>query len=304
MRVHTIINGKAGTVVDSGREETCSEVRRHFEKAGVDAEVEIAVGEAIGEAIERAKGLDVDAIVIGGGDGTIASAAAQLLESDKALGIIPLGTFNLYARDLQISLNLAEAVEQLGRASIREVDAAEVNGEIFLCNSIIGMMPEIVNERESHRSDSRLVGVLSMGKALVRLLNQLPRLELTIEANGDPPRQLAVRSLVIANNSYHDGYAVVPTKTTLDKGHLAVYMSEHQTRAKMAKLFVEMAVGKWQRDPDLEQLELTEIEVRSRRGVMQVVNDGELLSLQSPLRYRIRPKALKVLLPAEYDPDA
>src|SRR4051812_49788191 len=92
-----------------------------------------------------------EALVAGGGDGTINTAASQLVDGDIPLGVIPLGTLNHFAKDLGIPLELEGAAKVVLDGSVCRVDVGEVNGRVFLNNSSLGMYPAIVRLRDRYR---------------------------------------------------------------------------------------------------------------------------------------------------------
>ena len=92
---------------------------------------------------------ELDAVVVGGGDGSIRTVASVLVGTDVPLGIIPLGTLNHFAKDLRIPLIADRAVAVLASGKRRYVDVGEVNGEIFINNSSIGSIRSwFLNESE------------------------------------------------------------------------------------------------------------------------------------------------------------
>ncbi len=87
-------------------------------------------------------------IVAGGGDGTLSAVASLLVGTDTALGVLPLGTLNHFARDLRIPTQLDQAVAVLAAGYQTRIDLGEVNGRTFLNNSSLGLYPGIVRDRE------------------------------------------------------------------------------------------------------------------------------------------------------------
>ena len=77
-------------------------------------------------------------VVAGGGDGTVNAVAGKLAGTDTALGVLPMGTLNHFAKDVGIPLNLEAAVYNLFTGKVRKVDVGEVNGRVFVNNSGIG----------------------------------------------------------------------------------------------------------------------------------------------------------------------
>ena len=132
MRVMAIVNSGAGS--GSAGEIDAEKLRKLFLDAGIEADVRIVPGDQVGEAAEEAVRSGVDAVVAGGGDGTIRAVAAHLAGGPIPLGVLPVGTLNHFARDLGIPLDLPEAVGVIAQGAIHDLDVGEVNGEVFVNN--------------------------------------------------------------------------------------------------------------------------------------------------------------------------
>ena len=119
----------------------------------MDVEVDVVRIEpqCLAEAMREASRHDTDPIVIAGGDGTVNCAAAVAIESTMVLGVLPMGTFNHFAKDLGMPDDLSGAVRFLARADVIAVDVGEVNGRVFVNNASIGVYPKMVGEREDIR---------------------------------------------------------------------------------------------------------------------------------------------------------
>src|SRR5204862_429264 len=90
-------------------------------------------------------------IVAGGGDGTLNAIAALVAGTSTALGVLPLGTLNHFARDLHIPTDLEGAVRTLAEGHVVRIDVGEVNGRVFLNNSSVGLYPSLVHHREQQQ---------------------------------------------------------------------------------------------------------------------------------------------------------
>ncbi len=299
MKFAVILNEAAGTLLGAPIARTVADIGAGFAAAGVEATVRAARGVAIEEEIRAFLGTDVDAIVIGGGDGTLAAAAGLLLHSNKAMGLLPLGTMNLLARDLGMPNNIQAAIDILSNGYTRKIDVAEVNGHIFLNNSVIGLYPTMVRARERQRGVAGWKKWMSIASAIFKSLRYYNVAEVSVDL-GKGPRLVKTPALAVVNNVYHDRPdALFLDRPTLDDGRLAIYLANHRTRLGLIRLMVGLALGGWQRDAELESLTLTELTVTSqRRHRLRVAIDGEVIRLMLPLIYRIRPKALTVLAPA------
>lgn len=301
MKIAVVLNSAAGSLLGQSVEDALAAVERLFQEAGHDASATAAAGSGIVAQVEKAVASDAEVVVVGGGDGTVACAANRVMGTGKALGILPLGTLNLYAKDLGTPLALEEAVPALARGEIRAMDVAEVNGRIFLNHSALGLYPLMVQEREETRRRSRLPKWPAMGIAIVKALRRYPLLTVGLDL-GSGPTTLVTPALAVANNAYDDGFGAFLRRSRLDAGELALYVARHRRPLRMAKLVVGLVLGTWQRDDELEVFRVREFTVTSRRRRLKIANDGELEQMAPPLSYRIRPKALNILVPAVAEP--
>ena len=124
-------------------------------------------GAEIIEAARHAARQKPWAIVAGGGDGTINAVASTLVGSNIALGVLPLGTLNHFAKDLNIPLELEAAAHNIIAGHASQIDVGEVNGRIFLNNSSLGLYPTLVRQRKKQQEQlgARQVAGLCLGIA-------------------------------------------------------------------------------------------------------------------------------------------
>ena len=140
VKIEVIVNSGSGPGHEDGIQQVLTEA---FKAAGVDAKINLArTGSEVTTLAQQAAKGDADTVVAGGGDGTISSVAAALIGKDKRLGILPFGTMNHFAKDLFIPLELEGAIGTIVAGHETKVDVGEVNGEIFINNSSLGLYPD------------------------------------------------------------------------------------------------------------------------------------------------------------------
>jgi diacylglycerol kinase family enzyme len=237
-----------------------------------------------------------DALIVAGGDGTVRSIAERMLESDVPLGILPLGTMNVLARDLGVPGDLEGAVEALVSAPVDRIDVATVNGRPFLCSSTLAMMPHLGRLRERARGRLGPRALRQLGRAL-RLVWRYPRMRLTIVVDGQE-YHVRTRAAVVSCNPLAAGPPPMPGRDRLDAGRLAVYVTRDRTHWDLIAVAGNLFRGSWQEDERIRTYEGKTVEVRSSElALMSVMSDGEIAQLSMPLRYEILPRALAVLAP-------
>lgn len=296
MQIHAILNAKAGTLLDRDPQEVANAVEARLRQGGHEVTIELVQPQEIGAAMDRAIASGPDTLVVGGGDGTIKAAAEKLAGTDTALGIIPLGTINLLARDLHIPFDPEEAAAALSEGKRRAIDVAEVNGHIFLCSSLLGLPIKIAEQRQALRG-------LDFGERLGRywsivhdFLSNRRRFEIEVD-DGQYPRRVRAMSIAISNNPLSETAGTIPTRRKITGGQLALYLSKHETGGAMGWSILQRMLGRWRPDPEIEEFCASSITLRSSREKVRASNDGEIEELETPLKYSIRPLALNVIAP-------
>ena len=297
MRVHAVINRKAGSALGYTVEQLASEAHAAFKDAGHEMEVHVVEPEDIETALDKAVAAAPDILVAGGGDGTIRCAAGRLLGSKIALGVLPLGTVNRLAHDLNIPLEPRAALRALASGGYRAIDVAEVNGEIFLCNSMLGLPSEISQERQNLRGRPFWPRIAGYFKLLRTILASRRHLELSIDGDEKKSRRVRVLSLAVSNNVYKREPSLIFTREALDQGMLGVYMAKPHSGLGMLWVLARAALGFWTGDDRLDSLSARKVVIKTRKKRLRLSNDGEVETLKTPLYYQIHPKALKVFAP-------
>jgi diacylglycerol kinase family enzyme len=279
--------------------ETVARVREAFRSAGAEADVRVAGNaEELVDLARRATLGDGEIVVAGGGDGSIGSIAAVMAESDKALGVLPLGTLNHFAKDLEIPLDLPGAAQNIVEGRVAEVDVGEVNGRIFVNNSSLGLYPRIVRRREESRQK------LGWGKwpaflwATLHTLHRHRPIDVALSVNGKEVRR-KTPFVFVGNNFYEMEGFDVGTRTRLDRGELSVYLAPGARPLDLVVLALRALLGRLRGTSGFEVLRTTELRIQPRTEPVRVAIDGELAMLRSPLRYRILPRSLRVIVPRE-----
>lgn len=273
-----------------------------FRAAGWDVEGEAVPGAEIGAALGRAVDASPNRLVVGGGDGTIRAAAESAMACGAALGIITLGTMNLLAKDLRLPLDPMEAASALVDAEERLLDVGVVNDVIFLHSSLIGVFPTIAVERERARREGGVLGYAGAALGAMRLVWRAQSVGVDLRIDGRSQR-LRTFAVVISNNKMRGDPAEPYRRVRLDAGTLGLYLSRHTGRAGLFRLLMSIGMGRWKFDSDIDEHEAVEVSVNARRA-LHVSNDGEIQRMAPPLRYTLRPRALRALVPRTPGPGA
>jgi diacylglycerol kinase family enzyme len=279
------------------------------------------IGENALEAILNESGLEIEAlyilppdqlfeqlrsenpehrILVGGGDGTITSAAEILDNLNIAFGIIPLGTMNLLAKDLNIPVQLNEAVQAYANETEKiSIDTTYANGNLFLCSAGIGTMPDTSNFREDNRSQSR---TLLMPRLTWFVLDRLdPKRRKTYNLKLDSENlKLKSASLVISNNQYapsENWNSPSLKRSSLQEGVMALYSAAPSNFWDKCRILLKLGMGGWRKDPKIKEWQATEIIVNCDQDREDISLDGETYTLKAPIRFAIKPNNLKLITP-------
>ncbi|NUS99475.1 MAG: diacylglycerol kinase family lipid kinase [Sphingomonas sp.] len=290
--VPTLINQSSGRAERDDHE--VGEIRSALGAAGIPANVELVEGNAISDRVRAASEAGAELVIVGGGDGSISAAASALAGTGTRLGILPLGTLNHFARDLAIPAKLDEAAALIAAGKVREVDVADVNGRTFINNSAIGLYPLMVIDRDLQQKRLGRSKRLAMLVASARTLARFHHHRLTLTVNDEDAR-VDTPLLFVGNNDYRIDLGAPGRRDSLQDGELCVLVMRKKTRRGMVAASIRALFNRTRPDDMVRLDQVERLQVGSRRGHLSVSVDGEVVSLQPPLDYRVRKRSLKVI---------
>jgi diacylglycerol kinase family enzyme len=291
-----IINATSGA---DDKEAVSRQLNDIFAARGLKARLHLAgSGSEIVELARRALRDQTPIIVAGGGDGTINAVASQLVGTNRALGVLPLGTLNHFAKDLHIPLDLEGAARVIMEGHVAPVDVGEVNGRIFVNNSSLGLYPSIVRYREKQQER------LGRGKwpafvwAALTVLRRYPFLDVRLSTDD---REMVRHTpfVFIGNNEYEMENFNVGARACLDAGKLSLYVAHRTGRLGLLRFAWRALFGGLRNENDFDAMCCTQIWIGTRRKRLHVATDGEVTIMTTPLQYHVRPGALRVVIPKE-----
>jgi diacylglycerol kinase family enzyme len=296
-RYHVVLNANAGTANAIGV--TKDGLQAMFEANGLEAEIDADASRPMADRVARAMSSDAEIVVAAGGDGTITALAAALVDGPKSLAILPLGTVNALAKDLKVPLDLASAVASLVTATPQRIDVGEVNGRVFLHKIVVGLIPGVAAGREHIRGNQTIAAKLGLLRYFFRRLARARRIAVVIDTDVSEAKAERVQAIAIASNAYNEGFGQFFHRENLDRGTLTLYVLKHFTFSDFVRLTGGMLLGRWRDDEALRVESITKATIRSHKSLLKVMFDGEVVTMNTPLVFRIRPLALSVLTPAE-----
>ncbi|WP_045684060.1 diacylglycerol/lipid kinase family protein [Martelella endophytica] len=289
---HIVLNANAGSAEKADLAETLVE---RFTEAGIRATIDADREAPLEARILRAVESEAPLIVAAGGDGTVTAIAEALIGTRKTLAIVPLGTANLLARDLDIPLDIDTAIGAIPDMHVRHIDAGVLNGRVFLHKVVVGLVPGIAAGRERIRHRSGLRTYLGLAAYFLRRLARARPMIARIE-NGES-RTERLYSVAVANNGYDEGFGRFFARSRLDRGVLCLYRIRRLTLADVFRLTIGMLIGRWRNDVAIDVAEVRTVRLRGRKPATQVMIDGEIALITGTLDFSIRPGTVAVLAP-------
>lgn len=296
MKWTVLLNDKAGPEGD--RDSPVERLHALAAAGGIEANIQTCAPQRIGEEIIRAVKQRPDAIIVGGGDGTIHTAAAALADTGIPLGVLPLGTLNHFAKDLKIPLDCDDAFQALLQGRPTAVDIAEVNGHVFINNCSLGSYAEAVRRRDQLRRERPQGKMWAMFFASYQTFRRFHRMQLRVSSASQSPRSLRTPLLVVANNRY-SGHVLDPNlRDRLDEGKLWVYTAHVHRPLAALQMAWQSLIRRLDAADALASEPVSDLTIERNHEFVPVAVDGEIVELTFPLQFRIRPRALLVLVPA------
>jgi diacylglycerol kinase family enzyme len=275
-------------------DDTAARIIELFAARGREATILAASrGRTVADQARRAAAEGCRVAVAAGGDGTVSAVAAAVAGSDTPLGVLPLGTLNHFAKDLGLPLDLADAVRLVAEGAVRRVDVGEVNGRVFVNNSSLGVYPRIVALRR--RPGGGRSKWLAAAWASLVVLRRRPFMAVRIRT-ADETVVRRTPFVFVGNNEYRMAGLHAASRDSLATGRLAVYVMHAPRRRSLLLMGWRVLLQGIDRVHELELFQVEEAVIETRYHPT-VALDGEVVSMASPLTYRIRPQALAVLAP-------
>lgn len=292
MTIVVIINKNAGSVSGADNEYSPENITKIFQELNVHAEVHKVEGERLSEMANLSAKSGVDAVIAAGGDGTVNCIASALVDSDIPLGVLPSGTLNHFAKDLGIPLSIVEAAKVISEKKVVKVDVGEVNGRFFLNNSSIGFYPQMVKHRDKNGFwDNKW---LAMVTAMFNVLSRYPVLHVKIKVNNESLKS-KIPFVFVGNNEYKFDILGPGLREKLDEGQLSLYYPDTTGRLSMIKFTFFALMNKLNQTGDFNFDQTEEIILEFKKKNIEISIDGEVVRLDTPLHYHIKPLSLNVI---------
>ena len=293
--VCVILNERSGDHAEGDRRARISAL---LDEAGIASKIAVPDGEEdlvvfARKALERS---GAEMLVAAGGDGTIAAVAAASHDAGVPMGVIPQGTFNYFARGLDIPEDMEGAVEVLATGQLHDMPLGEVNGEVFLNNTSLGVYPLILQRRESiynRWGRSRLAAYWSVLLALTGFRRPL-KLRLTLDG-----REVKLRTPLafVAKSAYQLERFNLDGADAIRDGHFALFTAKGERSIDLVRTALKLAGGSAQNGSDFDLQIARDITIETGHKRTLVARDGEKAMMKTPIRVRLRDAPLRVMVP-------
>ncbi|YCM42944.1 diacylglycerol kinase family protein [Verrucomicrobiaceae bacterium 227] len=299
MKLALVLNWESGAGLFNEKSAR-DEIVGIFTKAGHEVKIDHVSAKDLNATLKKWIASDCEGLIVGGGDGTVASTADLIRGTGKFFGVLPLGTFNLEARDLEIPLEVKDAAHALSEATVQEIDLLLVNDRVCLCTTVLGFYPTLSRIREDYHGHGWWKKSLRLAYEVAILAVRTPALTLTIKARDQgTPLVEKTRIAVFSPGPYEDAMGIIPHRPDLASGKLMAYISRHLSRVSLVQAALRFLSGALFNTDEMEVIETDSLtlDVKGRSSVTAMI-DGEILELELPCRMELLPKAVKVLTPA------
>ncbi|PYB76859.1 diacylglycerol/lipid kinase family protein [Rhizobium wuzhouense] len=299
MKIKAVLNRDGGTFKTTDMQVYCASATEAFARHGHELDCAVVAGDEIVEALQKAvetKG--IDAVLAGGGDGTISAAAGIAWKAGLPLGVVPAGTMNLFARSLKLPLDIWKALDVLAQGEVAAVDIATANGRPFVHQFSAGLHARMVRMRNQMDFASRLGKIRASTSAAFGVMLDPPRFEVVFDIDGDgrsderPVSAISVSNNPLGNNSLFFADRV-------DTGKLGVYLAAPLEPTGVGLLAFDILRGKFKENEAVTASTAEKVHLhfpKHRKGAACVL-DGELLRMPADVELKIHPGELKVLVP-------
>ena len=294
MKLGVIINQHAA----HGRDESfAKDVHSGFAAHRIQVKIVFAHKKEIALAAQNLLRDGIDGLIAGGGDGTASTVAEYCVANKIPLGVLLLGTRNHFGRDLGLPTSMEESIACIATGHTFRIDVGAVNGRTFLNNSSIGAYPHAVEEREELRSRFGLRKHVAGCIATLRTFAQHPLVNAEIEIGGRK-MHCAGPFVFVGNNVYTVRLFSVNLRSSLSEGRICVYTTRANGVTGLFRMLWLSLFNRLEQSRDFEMLCGTEAVIHLEKKSVKVSKDGEILRLNTPLRYVVLPKALQVFAPS------
>lgn len=236
-------------------------------------------------------------IVAAGGDGTVNAVATQCVTHGVTLGVIPLGTFNYFAREMLIPLDVAEAVRIILQGRTVKASVGKIQDRLFLNNASFGLYTNIIRQRENATYRFGRLRIVAALSAVMSLIKGHRLFNIRISSDGAQPSHHRASMVFIGNNTLQLNNLGLDVAACTRRNKLAVVILKEAGAFATARLIWRGIIKHWQDETILETFCADAFDVDTKRTSIDLVIDGEIIHCHTPLSFHVETEALSVRVP-------
>jgi Sphingosine kinase and enzymes related to eukaryotic diacylglycerol kinase len=240
-----------------------------------------------------------EAVISAGGDGTAMAIANAMLGREVPMGVLPMGTFNFFARGLGLSETPEEAAAQLRDGTVHDIRVGQVNGRAFLNNASLGVYPAILKKREAIYDRWGRHRVVAYWSVIKTILQTQHRMRLTITADGTP-HEVKTPLVFIARSAYQLDVFGLDGAQTISEDGFATFVIHARSRMDLLRLALTLAARKMPPRQDFTLIRAQHLVIAHHGGSHHpflTAFDGEKARLSAPLSLTMSEMPLRILTP-------
>lgn len=253
-------------------------------------------GHDLSETVDRAIADGFTTIVAAGGDGTVMGVANAMVNTDAHMAVLPLGTFNYFARGLQLPQEPEPAARAILNGHPHRISVGTVNGKVFLNNASLGIYPAILKQRESvykKYGRRRIAAHWSVLKTFMKY-----RKPLTIRLDD---RAMTTPLIFVARSAYQLERFGLPGSEQISDDDLVMFVSHADGRGALLRTTWHLVTRSVKEGRDVDILHAEDFTVETAKPSLLVAYDGEKSRMETPIRFQILKDALSIIVPSEAD---
>ena len=237
-------------------------------------------------------------VIAAGGDGTVNAVAALCHEHGARMAVIPLGTFNYFAREMLVPLQPLDALEVALTGVERSVAVGFAADNLFLNNASFGIYSTLIRKREQASSRFGRMRFVAAIASAIGLLQGSRRFNITLTVDGHEEKRTTSLVFVGNNTLQLDNLGLEVAKCTR-QDRLAVVIMKRTSRWQMIRILFRSATKTLKNEDRLDEFCLDRFSVDTKRHYVDVVIDGEIMRCKTPLAFEVKPASLRVIVPKQ-----
>jgi diacylglycerol kinase (ATP) len=264
-------------------------------------QVQIAATTAPGDATTRARQAaqaGYHAVIAAGGDGTVNEVMNGLIGTSTALGTLPLGTVNIWAREMGLSMDMLKAAESLIKSELTQIDVGMAGNRYFLLMAGIGFDAAVTATVSA--TEKKMLGAIAYIKQAIQIAWNFRGVRLKLRIDGKRVRG-KILMVVIGNSQLYGGVVKFTAHATIDDGLLDVCVIKGRGMLSAPRRLISIFARHYNRDPQVQYYQAKQIEIRGKqRKALPVQVDGDYLGT-TPMTFQVVPNSLWILVPPNAD---